>query len=138
MHRTCTVIIALLAVGASGSACADDTSLIDQYLSVFDQNSADDLPLTDDASFDGALLDEPIIGRDNVIAFLNRVSPGVEFTQIVHRFETDKGACLEARVEFSGVDGTLEEAHCFDIEDGKIAAVRLYYDPRPLLGDSSN
>lgn len=112
----------------------NDQPMLDQYLAVFIDKSADDLPLTDGATFYGALLPAPIVGRDEVTAFLNRVSPAVDLVEVRQRFEGESGACAELLFRFGG-GVELEEAHCLTIQGDNISAIRLYYDPRPLLDE---
>ncbi|MEO0365957.1 MAG: hypothetical protein AAF265_10725 [Pseudomonadota bacterium] len=107
--------------------------VLDTYLSVFKTNTADDLPLADDVTFLGALLPEPIVGRDQVIVFLNRVAPSVQLTQVKQAFESPSGACAELVFALQDGDLIMEEAHCIRIRDGEIVSIRLYFDPRPLL-----
>ncbi|MEM1174123.1 MAG: nuclear transport factor 2 family protein [Pseudomonadota bacterium] len=111
--------------------------ILDAYFTVFETKTADHLPLADDATFFGALLAEPIVGRDQVIAFLNRVAPSVQLKDIKQAYEGDTGGCAELVFVFEGQGVTLEEAHCLTISDGKITAIRLYFDPRPLLEASA-
>ena len=112
--------------------------ILEAYFLVFDTKSANDLPLSEDATFFGSLLSEPITGRDQVVAFLNRVAPSVELKQVKQAFEGPYGACAELVFFFQAQDVTLEEAHCIKIRDGKILSIRLYYDPRPLMGEPND
>lgn len=113
-------------------------SLLDAYFSVFETKAADPLPLAEDATFFGSLLSEPIVGRDEVVAFLNRVAPSVQLKEVKQSFESDEGACAELVFLVQADDLAMEEAHCLKIRDGEIQSIRLYYDPRPLLEDSGN
>ena len=117
--------------GPAAEASNPSPNLLGAYLAVFEAEAADALPLADDASFYGALLPAPIVGRDEVRAFLNRVAPSVELLEVRQQFEGPDGACAELLFRFGELE--LEEAHCLKFEDGQIAAIRLYYDPRPLL-----
>lgn len=114
---------------------ADETNqpILNAYFSVFETKMADQLPLAESATFFGSLLSEPIVGKKEVISFLNRVAPSVKLEQVKQSFEGDNGACAELVFVFQSQDVTLEEAHCIRIKDGKITSIRLYYDPRPLL-----
>ena len=121
-------------VTAMPLAYADTPSVLDQYLALYETESANVLPLTEDVTFDGSLLPEPIMGRDAVVSFLNRVVPslGIKSVEIQQRFETADGACVEILFDYETL-GQLEYAHCLEIEDGQISAIRLYFDPRPFL-----
>ncbi|MEM6514101.1 MAG: nuclear transport factor 2 family protein [Pseudomonadota bacterium] len=116
----------------------DEYTVLNAYFSVFETKSANDLPLSEDATFYGALLPEPIVGREAIIAFLNRVAPSVELKEVKQAFEGESGACAELVFTFSGAGVTLEEAHCLKIDEGQIVSIRLYYDPRPLLEASGS
>ena len=122
----------------SETAVSDQSKqpFLDAYLAVFETKTADQLPLAADATFIGSLLSEPIVGKDQVVSFLNRVAPSVQLKQVKQSFEGDGGACAELVFVFQNQDVTLEEAHCIRIGDGKITSIRLYYDPRPLLESS--
>ena len=118
----------------SAPAHAEETPVLDQYLKMFQTMSADDLPLTNDVTFDGTLLQQQVSGRQAVVSFLNTTIPRLGFISVSVRqkFETSTGACAEMVFEYKE-RGSLEYAHCLEIEDGRIAAIRLYFDPRPFL-----
>ncbi len=128
----------LLAAALSGHAAAEDeaASLFDQYFTLYETQSADDLPLTDDVTFDGSLLSETIVGKGNVVAFLNRVvaNLGFQSVEVIQRLESDEGACAELIFHYE-TRGQVEYAHCLEFEEGQISAIRLYFDPRPFLED---
>ncbi|MEL7312615.1 MAG: hypothetical protein AAFN07_13970 [Pseudomonadota bacterium] len=134
MRRFVLVISALLLCPAEALAGEHDYPILDAYLSVFRSKVADELPLSDDVTFYGSLLPEPIVGRNQVITFFNKVAPSVQLRQVKQAFEGANGACAELVFYFEGADVLLEEAHCIQIKDGKILSIRLYYDPRPLMG----
>ncbi|MEL7393364.1 MAG: hypothetical protein AAFU81_02100 [Pseudomonadota bacterium] len=125
-------MFAVLAV-ASVAACAHSAPppVLDEYLRVFEEKSTDHLVLTDDASFFGALLSDPIVGDQEIIAFLNRVLPSLELVEVKQAHQGLNGACAELVFQFGDQD--LEEAHCITFEQGAISSIRLYFDPRPLL-----
>jgi len=128
----------LLVTWLSAQAAAEDEtgSLFDQYFTLYETQSADDLPLADDVTFDGPLLSEAIVGKHNVVAFLNRLVPnlGLQSVEVIQRLESDEGACAELLFHYE-TSGQLEYAHCLEFEQRKISAIRLYFDPRPFLED---
>lgn len=134
---SCLILCVSIAQVATASSDHPQT-ILKAYFSVFETKSANDLPLSEDATFYGALLPEPIVGREAIIAFLNRVAPSVELKEVKQAFEGENGACAELVFAFLGAGITLEEAHCLKIDDGKIVSIRLYYDPRPLLEASGS
>ena len=119
-------------------AASQDQPLLTAYLSIFNSNVADDLPLSDGVTFYGSLLSEPIRGRDNVVVFLNRVTPSIQLKEVKQAYEGTTGACAELVFVLHEQDITLEEAHCMQIRNGQIEAIRLYYDPRPLMEASDS
>lgn len=124
-----------LLIATSATWAAD--SKLQTYLDALRSGSAHDLPLTGDATFYGALLPAPIVGRDAVVSFLNRVLPSITLKEVRQQFEGENGACAELLFEFEGLPEPLEEAHCIEYEGDSISRIRLYYDPRPLIGDST-
>ncbi|MEO1040710.1 MAG: nuclear transport factor 2 family protein [Pseudomonadota bacterium] len=118
------------------AAQSQETPVFDTYFTLFETLSADHLPLTEDVTFDGTLLSDTIVGRENVVSFLNRAVPslGIQSVAIQQRFETADGACAELIFTYE-TRGTVEYAHCLEIEDGEISAIRLYFDPRPFLNE---
>ncbi|MEM1402733.1 MAG: nuclear transport factor 2 family protein [Pseudomonadota bacterium] len=125
----------LLPLVIAASATWASESSLERYLDALSSGSVNDLPLTDDVTFYGALLPAPIVGREPVINFLNRVLPSIRLKEVRQRFEGNDGACAELRFEFEGLAKQLEEAHCLEFEGELISRIRLYYDPRPLMGE---
>ncbi|MEM6827391.1 MAG: hypothetical protein AAF553_05560 [Pseudomonadota bacterium] len=116
---------------------AQDTPVFDQYFTLFEKKSANELPLTDDVTFDGTLLPEAIRGKPAVVGFLNNAVPnlGIKSIKTVQKFETEEGACAELMFDYE-TRGTVEYVHCLEIEGGQISAIRLYFDPRPFLNST--
>ncbi|MEM1380409.1 MAG: hypothetical protein AAGH41_07285 [Pseudomonadota bacterium] len=106
-------------------------ALLSIYIDVFDKNAVDGLPLAENVTFSGPLLAEPIVGRDQVAAFLSQVSPSVAVIEVRQSFEGPEGGCAELALRVG--DRDVEEVHCVTFDDGAISAIRLYFDPRPLL-----
>ena len=104
---------------------------MDQYLTVFTEKTTDNLLLSDDASFYGPLLSEPIVGNDEIVQFLDQVLPSFELVQVKQALEGDDGACAELVFRYGDLE--LEEVHCMDFQQGVISSIRLYFDPRPIL-----
>ena len=126
-HQIGLVVSCFLA----GCVHAESTPVLDEYLSVFNEKTTANLPLSDDASFYGPLLSEPIVGNDEVAQFLDRVLPSLELVRVKQALEGDGGACAELVFGFG--DRELEEVHCIEFQQGAITSLRLYFDPRPLL-----
>ena len=126
--------LAATLLGCTSFAHAQDASLLDEYFTLFETQSANTLPLAETVTFDGTTLPQPIVGRPAVIGFLNQIVPslGIEEIEVVQRFETLDGACVELVFQYEARDA-VEYAHCLEFENGEITAIRLYFDPRPFL-----
>ncbi|MEL7312727.1 MAG: nuclear transport factor 2 family protein [Pseudomonadota bacterium] len=136
-HRISCFAVALLLVGtfsALDAAAMDPQELAEMYVESLSSNQVADLPLSDDVQFHGPLLEEPIEGRQQVLAFLNRVAPSLLRIEAAAIHVSDDGACIETVVQFAGMsDQELMEVACLRVTDGNITAIQLYFDPSPFL-----
>ena len=123
----------LSALVSTSAAAETHNPVLEQYLDVYMNKSTSGLVLSEQATFYGALLSEPIVGREQIIAFLDRVLPSVELLEVKQVFEDAEGGCAELVFRIDGV--RAEEAHCLRIDQQAVSGIRLYYDPRPLLAE---
>lgn len=119
---------------AQGEADSPSNGLMDLYLTVLNGAAVESLPLADDVEFMGSALEAPFEGAAAVKAFLSRVQPALERIEVRQITTGPKGGCLELVAHTKWTETPLEEVHCLGVEDGQITRIRLYFDPRPLLG----
>lgn len=130
-RETLTSLLALSFL--AGCAHSEPAPAMGDYLSIFKTKTTETLALTEDATFYGPLLSEPIKGRDQITQFYSQVLPSLELIEVTHAYEGPNGGCAE--LVFKLGERELEEAHCIRFEQGRITSIRLYFDPRPFLGD---
>jgi len=129
----CALALFVLGPLVPSSANAWELSALDRYLAALEEQTGAELPLSEEVTFNGSLLPQPIVGREQVLGFLNQVLPSIELTDIKQRLEGPDGACAELVFHFPERGVSLDEVHCLTIKDGSITAIRLYFDPRPYL-----
>lgn len=86
--------------------------------------------LTDDFAFQGPLMNAS--SADDFIKQLEGMGPGMEMHAEIHHV-IDGGDCVAALYEFLGPKDKISFAEWYWIRGNKISAIKLHYDPRPLL-----
>ena len=79
-------------------------------------------------------METPVTGKGAVIGALKEISQGVADIIILSFVVEGEFAC--AIIEFKSKNGvTVEMCDVYRVSDGKLAEMRPYFDPRPLIGD---
>ena len=140
MRRESIILLALL-VASCAPAAPDEPDVdtltreaVEAYYRGFDTKDLSIIPLSEDATFNGPLLPEPVAGRSNVVAFLERVLEALERESMTKQIQWlivdgERSCAMYEHRAGPGVD-------CFRVVGGEIAEIQLYFDPRPMLGDS--
>jgi limonene-1,2-epoxide hydrolase len=87
---------------------------------------------TPDATFLGPLTNGVIVGEAQVKRFLAKVSSGVKDVRVKRHVIDGDFACVIADLETKEGD-LVPFCEFFRIKDGRIAEIRPYFDPRPLI-----
>jgi hypothetical protein len=82
--------------------------------------------------FQGPLVKESIVGASQVTAFLGKVSQGVKDVRVTRYVIDGEFACVSAELETKEGD-VVPFCEVVRIVEGKITALRPYFDPRPLV-----
>ncbi len=85
-----------------------------------------------DVTFLGPLTNGPITGEVQVKAFLLKVSAGVKDVRVKRQVIDCEFACVIADLE-TKEGNVVPFCEFFRIVDGRIAEIRPYFDPRPLI-----
>jgi len=109
-------------------------SVVKKYLAAFFSGGPDlkavHALLTKDFTFQGPLMTAS--SADDFIEQLKGMGPGMEMhADILHVI--DKSDCVAALYDFMGPEGKISFSEWYWIRDDKISAIKLHYDPRPLL-----
>ena len=87
---------------------------------------------TPGVTFVGPLTNGPITGEASVKDFLRKVSTDVGDVRVKRRIIDGEFSCVIAELETkAGIVVPFSEY--FRIVDGRIAEIRPYFDPRPLI-----
>jgi limonene-1,2-epoxide hydrolase len=106
--------------------------LLGDYAEAMKSGDWSSVRFTPDVTFLGPLTNGPITGEAAVRAFLLRVSAGVKDVRVKRQVIDGEFACVIAELEAK--DGkVIPFCESFRIVDGRIAEVRPYFDPRPLI-----
>jgi len=114
-------------------------ALVREFLLLWEQRDTDRLvaACTEDAVWHHSPL-PPAIGREGIRAFAERFAdvPGGPY-EILRQVADDRVVMNERldRVTFNGALVELKACGVFEIEDGRIAAWRDYFDPAILVPD---
>jgi limonene-1,2-epoxide hydrolase len=91
-----------------------------------------DVHFTSDVTFLGPLTSGSITGEAQVKAFLLKVSAGVRDVRVKRQVIDGEFACVIAELE-TQEGKVVPFCEFFRIVDGRIAEIRPYFDPRPLI-----
>jgi limonene-1,2-epoxide hydrolase len=106
--------------------------LLQAYAEAMKTGDYSDVRFTSDVTFLGPLTDGPITGETQVKAFLLRVSAGVRDVRVKRQVIDGEFACVIAELE-TKEGKVIPFSEFFRIVGGRIAEVRPYFDPRPLI-----
>ncbi len=109
-------------------------NILESYFEGLINNEVDSIPLHPDATFNGPIISEPLVGRDKVYEFLVDVSAAFANVQyhIVRDIIDGNHVCSVVKLRLSEGQ-VLDMCNIFEIADGQIKSIQSYYDPRPML-----
>ena len=108
--------------------------LITRYLNALTTGDFSNELFTPDVSLFTPFMETPVTGKGAVIGALKEISQGVADIKILRFVVEGEFAC--AIIEFKSKNGvTVEMCDVYRVSDGKLAEMRPYFDPRPLIGD---
>jgi len=108
--------------------------LITRYLNSMATGDFSETLFTSDATLFTPFMEAPVTGRDAVMGALKEISQGVEDIKILRFVIEAELAC--AMIEFKTKKGvTVEMCDAYRISNGRLAGMRPYFDPRPLVED---
>ena len=106
--------------------------LITRYFNVLTTGNSGDELFTPDVTLFTPFMEAPITGKDAVIGALKEISQGVDNIKILRFVVEAEYAC--ALIEYRNKDGiVVEMCDAYRISNGKLAEMRPYFDPRPLM-----
>jgi limonene-1,2-epoxide hydrolase len=106
--------------------------VLEAYASAMKTGDYSNVRFTSDVTFLGPLTNGAIIGEAQVTAFLLKVSAGVKDVHVKQRIIDGEFACVIADLQTKEGD-VVPFCEFFRIVDGRIAEIRPYFDPRPLI-----
>ena len=107
--------------------------LITRYLDALTTGDFSNELFTPDVTHFTPFMEAPVIGKDTVINALKETSKIVEDINILRLVIENEFAC--AFIEFKHKKGvTVDMCDTYRISNGKLAKIRSYFDPRPLIG----
>ena len=133
-----SLLSALVALGG----CSMDSSppqqreavarVLDAYAQAMKTGNYSSVRFTRDVTFVGPLTNGAIIGEAQVKDFLRKVSTGVRDIRVKRQIIDGEFASVIADLETR--EGTVVPfSEFFRVVDGRIAEIRPYFDPRPLI-----
>ena len=132
----------LLSALVSLGGCSMDSSppqqreavarVLDAYAQAMKTGDYSSVRFTPDVTFVGPLTNGAIIGEAQVKDFLRKVSTGVRDIRVKRQIIDGEFASVIADLETT--EGTVVPfSEFFRVVDGRIAEIRPYFDPRPLI-----
>lgn len=109
-------------------------NIVNKYLDAFFSGGPDLAAvralLAEDFTFQGPLM--AASSADDFIKQLEAMGPGMEMHAEILNI-IGEGDCVAALYDFMGPEGKISFAEWYRVRDDKISAIKLHYDPRPLL-----
>jgi len=109
----------------------ENIKIVEQFLSALRVKDLSLAPIADDIEFE-----DPMIGKgkgaDALRGFISGFLPAISDVKIIQHIAD--GDYIVTEWEVDGVFGAITILEKFLVRDGKIAAYRAFYDPRPILG----
>jgi limonene-1,2-epoxide hydrolase len=131
--------IAFAVAGCSALSTTSDAQqkqtvarILETYAQAMKTGEYDKVHFAPDITFLGPLTNGVIVGEEQVMRFLAKVSEGVKDVRVKRRVIDGDFACVIADLETK--DGhVVPFCEFFRVVDGRIAEIRPYFDPRPLI-----
>lgn len=109
----------------------DTATCLDRYLAALRARDFGEVPFAAEATFDAPLLEEPLRGRDTLVAVLTEAAGTMQDIQEIFRVVQGDRASSIFRYTTDGA--RHEVCDCFTVINGEIAAIQAFFDPRPFL-----
>ncbi len=116
----------------SNTTRAQAERALDSYFAALHSHDFSHVPFTREAVFRGSLHTEPIRGDSAVRAFLVAVGKGARSVRPEWRVVDGERACAHYEYE-SNAGAVVPVVACFRFQAARIAEMRAFFDPRPLL-----
>ena len=107
--------------------------VLDAYAQAMKTGDYSRVRFTPDVTFVGPLTNGAIIGEAQVKDFLRKVSTGVRDIRVKRQIIDGEFASVIADLE-TKEGNVVPFSEFFRVVDGRIAEIRPYFDPRPLIG----
>jgi limonene-1,2-epoxide hydrolase len=139
-----TFLASLLSTAAALSGCSTAATapepqqkqsvarVLEAYAGAMKTGDYSNVRFTSDVTFSGPLISGAIVGEAQVTAFLLKVSQGVKDVRVKRHVIDGEFACVIADLETKEGD-VVAFCEFFRVVDGRIAEIRPYFDPRPLI-----
>lgn len=125
-------IARLLSSGVSGQT----EEAVRSYFEGMNSGDISDVPFAEDVYFWGPLVPGGLNGRAEVSDFLGRVANGENSWSEDVLIVDGNSACSMTRFKPAGWNGSeIRMSDCFEVLDGQITRLELFFDPRPLVRD---
>ena len=106
--------------------------VLDAYAQAMKTGDYGGVRFTSDVTFVGPLTNGTVVGEAQVTDFLHKVSTGVRDIRVKRQIIDGEFASVIAELETK--EGTVVPfSEFFRVVDGRIAEIRPYFDPRPLI-----
>ena len=110
--------------------------VVEAYLDCIRKRDLSDAPFTHDVLFQDPLSVEPIRGPNHVARFIQAYLPVVNDVKVIRHIADGNYVATLWRCDTTY--GKLTLFQYFLIEDGKIAELRSFFDPRTVLENMGN
>jgi limonene-1,2-epoxide hydrolase len=101
------------------------------FLKAMEDKDLSHAPLAEDVSYQSPLAGEPIRGRDRVCRFIAVYLPVISEVRVIRQIAEDDYVATVWQAETSF--GPLSLVYVFRVENGQIAEIQAFYDPRGFL-----
>lgn len=109
--------------------------ILDAYLEALDEGAVSSVPFTDDVVLENPQTrdeGQPVQGRENVVELLEILAADMPRVELDRHIIDGNQAC--SIFEWEATDGTVvPTVDCFEIQDGAIARVRIFFDTAVFL-----
>jgi catechol 2,3-dioxygenase-like lactoylglutathione lyase family enzyme len=102
---------------------------VNAYFDGLRRKNVDEVPFAADVQFESPL-SPPLADAQSVRAFLRGVFPAITGVRVLQMLSDGEYAAV--RFELDTIYGVIPAFDWFHVVDGRIAAARPYYDPRPI------
>jgi hypothetical protein len=109
---------------------------IERYVQSIASNTMELAPLAEDAVYGGPMVPEPLRGAAAIRNYLGEISPFISRIKQLRTIIDGDNAALVA--EITSIRGrSIQGAWFFELDDGLIRSVQVYFDSRLLIQDLS-